>query len=142
MDYIRGESRDQLFFACWDQLVSQDSWARIVDLFGDIIPYQDLDFKNSKLNKEGSLPYHPSDLFKLLLYGYRNRLRSANELAQACKINLEVRWLMRNLTPSARTINYFRSQNTKSIEKAHRYFVKLLKNWRLVDGDLLAKIRQ
>lgn len=63
MDYRRGNNRNQMFMTCWDQLVTDDSWARIVDLFGDIIPYDALGFKNSKLNKEGSLPYHPSDLF-------------------------------------------------------------------------------
>ena len=51
--------------------IDADSWARIVDLFVDALPITELGFTYSKLNREGNLPYHPADLFKLLLYGYR-----------------------------------------------------------------------
>jgi transposase len=59
-------------------------------------------------------------MFKLFLYGYHKRIRSANQLAEACIINLEVIWLLNGLRPSARTINYFGANNGEPIEKAHR----------------------
>jgi len=120
-----------------DEQVSGDSWARIVDLFVDAIPIDQFGFTHSTLNKEGNIPYHPSDMFKLLLYGYRYRIRSANQLARSCKINIEVKWLLKTLEPSARTINYFRSNNTQAIKEAHRYFVGMLKQWKLIDGKTL-----
>ena len=97
-----------------------------------------LGFKHAKLNKEGNTPYRPSDMFKLLLYGYRNGLRSSSKLAKACHVNLEVMWLIKGLKPSPRTINYFRAQNTKAIENASKHFVQLLKKWKLVDGKTIA----
>ncbi len=134
------------------------------------MPLEDFGFKNMELNKEDSQtipkdegpvdlrvreprqrmgkPYHPSDLFKLVLYGYRKRIRSSLKLSEACKINVEVIllrcatggqvWLLKGLRPSPRTINYFRSNNGDAIEKANRYFVKLLKNWKFIKGDTLA----
>jgi transposase len=138
MHYQNGKNRDQVFITSLNQMVDADSWARVVDVFVDAMPIDKFGFKNSQLNKEGNLPYHPADLFKLLLYGYRRGIRSANKLHDATKINVEVMWLMKGLRPSPRKICYFRSQNTKAIEKAHRFFVKLLKNWNLIDGSVLA----
>lgn len=138
MRYQTGEDRDQIFMTSLDQLVSEDSWARIIDLFVDSMPLQEFKFTHRELNKEGNIPYHPGDMFKLFLYGYRYRLRSANQLARNCKINVEVKWLMRNLEPSARTINYFRSKNEEAIKQAHQYFVRLLKEWELIGGKTLA----
>ena len=132
MHYQEGQDRNQMFVTSLEEMVKDDSWARIVDLFVDSIPLEDFGFANMELKKEdertgpavrqdegpGNLrvseprqwvgqPYHPSDLFKLLLYGYRRRIRSSLKLAEACKINVEVMWLVKGLRPSTRTINYF-----------------------------------
>ena len=45
----------------FDQVVKQDSWARIVDLFVDILPLKDLGFKNTP-SKERRPPYSLSDM--------------------------------------------------------------------------------
>ena len=63
-----------------------DSWVRLVDLFVDSMPINELGFANLELNKEGNIPYHPSYLFKLLLYGYKKRIRSSVKLAESCLI--------------------------------------------------------
>jgi hypothetical protein len=46
--------------------------------------------------------------------------------------------LLKGLRPSPRTVNYFRANNTEAIENAHRHFVGLLKNWKLIDGQVMA----
>ncbi|NNC68720.1 MAG: IS1182 family transposase [Gammaproteobacteria bacterium] len=138
MHYQQGSQREQVFMTSLEQLVAEDSFARIIDLFVDAMPIEELGFKHAKLNKEGNTPYHPRDIFKLLLYAYRNGFRSSSKIAKACLINVEVMWLMKGMRPSARTVNYFRSQNTKAIESANRHFVKLLKQWKLVDGKTIA----
>lgn len=138
MEYIKGDNRDQIFMTSMSDWVADDSWARVVDMFVDALPMTTFGFKNGQLNKEGNLPYNPSDLFKLFLYGYRKRIRSANQLAEACIINMEVVWLLKGLRPSARTINYFRANNGEAIERAHKHFVRLLKSWKLIEGDLIA----
>lgn len=138
MHYQEWQDRNQMFVTSLEEMVSRDSWARIVDLFVSTMPLEDFGFANMELNKEGNIPYHPGDLFKLFLYGYRKRIRSSLKLAEACKINVEVMWLMKGLRPSPRTINYFRSNNGPAIEKAHRHFVHLLQSWNLIKGETLA----
>ena len=97
----------------------------------------DLGFRDV-LNTEGRPPYRSSDMLKLYLYGYRNKLRSSRQLEHACKVNLEVIWLLKGLRPSARKIAYFRKENAKAFKTAFRHFVGLLKDWELIDGKTIA----
>ena len=53
MDYIIGEDRNQFQIIVLDQLVLQDSWARVIDLFVESLPMDQFDFKNTKLNEDG-----------------------------------------------------------------------------------------
>ena len=93
MDFIQGESRDQLFMMDLESFVAPDSWARIVDWFVDALPMNDLGF-NEVHADEGRPPYKASDLLKLFMYGYKKGLRSSRKLEEACRINIEVMWLM------------------------------------------------
>ncbi len=137
MDYIQGFNRDQLVMMDFESAVGPDSWARVVDLFVDILPMNDLGFRDV-LNSEGRPPYRCSDLLKLYLYGYKNKLRSSRQLEHACKVNLEVIWLLKGLRPSARKVAYFRKDNPKAFKQAFRYFVGLLMDWELIDGETIA----
>ncbi len=121
----------------FESCLSPDSWARIVDMFVDILPMQELGFKDV-LNPEGRPPYRSSDLLKLYLYGYKNKLRSSRRLEHACKVNLEVIWLLKGLRPSARKVAYFRKDNATAFKQAFRYFVVLLRDWELIDGETIA----
>ncbi len=87
MDFIQGFDRNQLQMISFDTFVKQDSWARIVDLFVDILPLKDLGFIDTP-EEEGRPPFHPADMLKLYLYGYKNHLRSSRKLAHACQNNL------------------------------------------------------
>lgn len=117
--------------------VAHDCWARIVDLFVDMLPLGNLGFKDTPAD-EGRPPFHPSGMLKLHLYGYKNQLRSSRKLAHACRVNMEVIWLMKGLRPSARKIAYFRKNNAKAFKQAFRYFVVLLKEMNLIDGKTIA----
>jgi len=137
MDFITGFDRDQLVMMDFESCLGPDSWARIVDMFVDILPMGELGFRDL-LNNEGRPPYRSSDMLKLYLYGYRNKLRSSRQLEHACKVNLEVIWLLKGLRPSARKIAYFRKRNPKAFKGAFRYFVVLLKDWELIEGETIA----
>ncbi len=137
MDFVQGINRDQLVMMDFEANVASDSWARIVDLFVDMLPIEDLGFSDM-LNEEGRPPYRSADMLKLFMYGYKKRMRSSYALEEACKINLEVIWLMRGLRPSARKIAYFRKNNSKAFKQAFRYFVVLLKDMDLIDGQTIA----
>ncbi len=118
MHYQDGQDRNQMFVTSMEEMVAADSWARIVDLFVDSMSLGDFGFMNMELNKEGNIPYHPSDLCKFVLYGYRKRIRSSLKLSEACKIDVEVMWLLKGLRPSQYTINYFRSNNGPANRKS------------------------
>ena len=137
MDFIQGFDRDQLVMMDFESNVAQDSWARIVDWFVEVLPIKELGFKNI-LQSEGRPPYKATDLLKLFLYAYKNKLRSSRELEKACRVNLEVIWLLKGLQPSARKIAYFRKNNSKAFKQAFRYFVVMLKDWDLIDGQTIA----
>jgi len=137
MNFIQGFDRNQLQMISFDEFVKLDSWARIVDLFVEILPLNNLGFQEIPA-EEGRPPFDPSDMLKLYLYGYKNHLRSSRKLAHACHVNLEVIWLLKGLKPSARKIAYFRKNNAKAFKQAFRYFVVLLKDMDLIDGETIA----
>lgn len=137
MDYVQGIDRDQLIIMDLEANVSSDSWARIVDLFVEILPIQKLGFKDV-LNEEGRPPYRSSDMLKLFMYGYKKKIRSSYALEEACKVNLEVIWLMKGLRPSSRKIAYFRKNNPQAFKESFRYFVSILKQMKLIDGETIA----
>jgi len=137
MDFQHGFDRHQLRVMDFNSMVSTDSWARIVDLFVDILPLEELGFTDV-LAEEGRPPFHSSDLLKLYLYGYKNGIRSSRKPAHACKINIEVIWLLKGLKPSARKIAYFRKNNAKAFKTSFRFFVSLLKEWELISGEVIA----
>ena len=130
--------RHQISMMALEEMVAQDSYARLVDLFVDSLPLQDLGFQHASHEKEGRPPYHPAALLKLYMYGYRHGIRSSSKLHQACLVNVEVWWLLKGLKPSPRTICYFRHNNAAAFKKAFQHFVLLLKEWKLIEGETIA----
>ena len=137
MDFVNGFNRDQLIMMDFEANVAANSWARVVDWFVDALPMAGLGF-NDVLNSEGRPPYRSSDMLKLFMYGYKKKLRSSYQLEEACRVNLEVIWLMSGLRPSARKIAYFRKDNSKAFKQAFRHFVLLLKDMDLISGETIA----
>lgn len=137
MNFINGFDRNQLLMMDFESTVSQDYWARVVDLFVEMLPLKELGFEDI-LRQERRSPYRSADLLKLYIYGYKNQLRSSRKLEQACKVNIEVLWLLKGLNPSARKIAYFRKKNAKAFKQAFRYFLCLLKDWELIEGSTIA----
>lgn len=130
--------RNQFSMMALEEMVGKDSYARLVDLFVNALPLDQLGFANVNHEIQGRPPYHPSILLKLYMYGYRHGLRSSNKLQQACLVNVELWWLLKGLRPSARTICYFRKNNATAFKKAFQYFVLMLKDWKLIDGQTIA----
>ncbi len=89
MDFIQGFDRNQLQMISFDSFVKPGSWARVVDLFVDVLPLHDLGFKDTPAD-EGRASYHPSGLLKLYLYVYKNQSRSSRKLEHAFRVDLEV----------------------------------------------------
>lgn len=91
-----------------------------------------------ELQEEGRPPFHPAVLLKLYMYGYKHGIRSSRKLEHACKVNVELWWLLNAQLPSDRTIAAFRKENSKAFKNTFRHFVLMLKDWNLVDGETIA----
>lgn len=137
MKFITGKDRNQTEFFCLEQAVAQNNEARLIDLFVSSIKLQDYGF-DMAFTDNGRPAYHPSDLLRLFIYGYLNRIRSSRALEKECKRNIELMWLMRGLAPDHNTISNFRKDNPKSIRRLFHATVSLAKNFDLIGAKLLA----
>ena len=139
MKYIVGQDRAQthLFPVSLDQSIDPDNEVRLLDLFVDSLVLKDFGFKDDFI-ENGRPAYHPSDLLKLYIYGYLNKKRSSRDLEKACKRNIEVMWLLKNLQPDHNTISNFRRDNPKAIKKVFRTTVQIAKHFNLIGGKLIA----
>src|SRR5690606_17412620 len=137
MKFIIGKDRNQTEFFCLEQAVSQDNEVRLIDLFVSSIKLSDFGFEMNFIDN-GRPAYHPSDLLRLFIYGYLNRIRSSRQLEKECTRNIELMWLMKGLVPDHNTIANFRKNNPKAIRKIFHATVSLAKNFELIGGKLLA----
>lgn len=99
----------------WDSMVGSESTARIIDVFVDSLNLEDYGVK--EISAEGRSPYDPKSLFKLYIYGSDNGIKSSRKLAKSCKVNIEVKWMIRGVEPDFRTIADFRKNNIDSMKK-------------------------
>ncbi len=58
---------------------------------------------------------------------YINRIRSSRKLEAECVRNVELWWLMYQLTPGYHTIADFRKDNAAALKKAFKMLVAFLK---------------
>ncbi|GAC1488938.1 MAG: IS1182 family transposase [Flavisolibacter sp.] len=59
-------------------------------------------------------------------------------MEHACKVNIELWWLLKGLTPSFRSIAYFRKENSAALKAAFRFFVIMLQDLGLIEGETIA----
>ena len=139
MKYIQGQNRTQthLFPISLDESIDTNNEVRFIDVFVDSLNLSNFGFKVD-FEENGRPAYHPSDLLKLYIYGYLNSIRSSRKLEKETKRNIELMWLLKNLTPDHNTISNFRRDNPKSIKKVFRATVQIAKNFDLIGGKLIA----
>ena len=139
MKFVHGHSRNQinLFPVSLDQSIDPDNEVRIIDLFVDSLSIKDYGFRMDYI-ENGRPAYHPSDLLKLFIYGYLNKVRSTRDLEKECKRNIEVMWLLKCLRPDHNTIGNFRKDNKKAIRKVFRATVEIARHFDLIGGKLIA----
>jgi len=139
MKFIHGHNRTQinLFPVSLDQSIDPDNEVRMIDLFVDSLSIKDYGFRTD-FTENGRPAYHPSDLLKLFIYGYLNKVRYSRDLEKECKRNIEVMWLLKCLRPDHNTISNFRRDNPKGIKKVFRTTVQIAKHFDLIGGKLIA----
>ena len=139
MKFIKGHNRTQinLFPVSLEHAIDEDNEVRIIDLFVDSVSLEDYGFKIEYV-ENGRPAYHPSDLLKLYIYLYLNKVRSSRDLEKECKRNIEMIWLIKALKPDLNTISNFRMDNPKAIKKVFRATVQIAKHFDLIGGKLIA----
>ena len=111
MRYVKGLDRDQVMMCTLDSFVDKESDARLIDAFVDNLDLEALKITKSKAASEGRPAYDPRSMLKLYIYGAEHSIRSSRKLAEACRLNVEVRWMTGAVTPDFRTISDFRKAN-------------------------------
>lgn len=140
MGHIEGFPRNQrmLFPDIVDDYIEDNNPVRFIDAFVNSLDLIGLGFKYAEPEPTGRPPYNPSDMLKLYLYGYINRIRSSRGLERETKRNVELMWLLRKLTPDFKTIADFRKDNKKAIKAVCREFIFLCKHLDLFGGEIVA----
>lgn len=140
MEHIRGTPREQitLFPDAIEDYITEENAVRFIDAFVDKMDVVRLGFKHARVNATGAPPYAPKDLLKLYLYGYLNRIRTSRVLERETQRNVEVMWLMRNLSPDHKTIADFRKDNPDALRGVFKKFVVLCRELELFGNELVA----
>jgi transposase len=137
--FIEGRDRDQatLFPERLDEAIGPDNPVRVVDAFIEALDLAELGFDVTP-EATGRPGYHPATLLKLYLYGYLNQVQSSRRLERECQRNVEVMWLVGQLTPDFKTIADFRRDNGPAIRSVCRRFVALCRNLHLLEEGRVA----
>ncbi|MGI4807617.1 MAG: transposase, partial [Janthinobacterium lividum] len=82
MAYIEGHARDQMLLipTSIEEYVAAENPVRFIEAFVDGLDLAAAGFARSTPKATGRPGYAPSDLLKLYLYGYLNRVRSSRRL--------------------------------------------------------------
>ena len=111
--FMQGADRGQstLLPECLDDWVEESNPVRAVDAFVNALDLGQLGFRDVEPAATGRPGYHPAPLLKLYIYGYLNRIQSSRRLEREAGRNLEVIWLLQQLSPDDKTIADFRKDN-------------------------------
>jgi len=140
MSHVKGKERKQMILlpSSVDEYVEEYNPVRVIDAFVDTLDLKALGFDKAVPASTGRPAYSPSDLLKLYIYGYMNKIRSSRKLMTECRRNIELFFLLNELKPDFRTISDFRKNNPEPIREVFREFVKLCDEFGLYKKELIA----
>jgi transposase len=138
--YTEKRGRKQVTFLpnCLDDYVSETNPVRFIDAYVDSLDMKKLGFLRAEPAATGRPAYDPRDLLKLYVYGYMNKIRSSRKLMAECRRNIELIFLLCELTPDFRTIADFRKDNAEAIKRVFKEFVLFCDHVGLYEKKLIA----
>lgn len=138
--YVEGFDVNQLTFfpMSFDDMIDDNNPVRGISAIVDTMNGDVLSFTHSKTKSTGRPPYNPVLMFKIYLYCYYNAIRSSRHIERECKRNIELMWLTGGLAPDHKTIANFRKENKKAIENAHREFIRICDDLKLIGKEVVA----
>lgn len=134
---IQGHNRLQMEMQSIEDSITPDHPIRLIDAFVEKLEPGKLGIAMPQAS-EGRPAYHPKVLLKLYLYGYMNAVRTSRKLEKECTRNIEVRWLLEELTPCYKTIADFRKDNPQPLKNVFGMFTTFLREMKLITGDTVA----
>lgn len=140
MAFIVGTDRNQIrmITTSLNDLIDRDNSVRVIDAYVESLDLQELGFTEYRGSNRGQSPYRRSDLLKLHIYGYLNKIRSSRALEAEAKRNIKLMWLINSITPDHGTIAGFVQKNKEAFHNTLRKLTLVLKGWGLIDGKLVA----
>jgi transposase len=140
MHHIAGYDRCQtlLLPESLDEYVGPENPVRFIEAFVDGLDLTAAGVARVTPKVTGRPGYAPTDLLKLYIYGYLNRVRSSRRLEAETHRNIEVIWLLRHLKPDFKTIADFRRDNASAFRPVFRQFVLLCRQLDLFGRELIA----
>lgn len=121
-----------------DDMIDENNPVRIMEAFIEMLDMNALNCKNANPKGVGRPPYNPKDMLKLYVYGYFNGIRTSRKLERECNRNIELMWLLNNLTPDDKTISDFRKDNKVAVISAFKQFSMLCQELNLVGKEIVA----
>ena len=140
MKYVEGFNRNQavLFPSTIEEVIPPDAEVRFIDTLVDSLPLKELGFKEHTAVEGGRPMYKPTDLLKLYIYGYLNRVRSSRHLEKECESNIALILLLKGSRPCFRTIAGFRSEHPEAFRQVFRHFVGRIDRAGLLGKEVVA----
>lgn len=138
--YVQGFDVNQMSFLplSFDEMIDEDNVVRGIRAIVDTLDKEKLNFTHAQTKKTGRPPYDPICMFKIYLYCYYNKIRSSRCIEKECKRNIELIWLTGGLAPDHKTIAEFRKNNKKAVELAHKEFVRICNELKLIGKEVVA----
>ena len=138
--YVQGFDVNQMSFLplSFDEMIDEDNAVRGIDAIVETLDKEKLNFTHTQTKKTGRPPYDPICMFKIYLYCYYNKIRSSRCIEKECKRNIELIWLTGGLAPDHKTIAEFRKNNKKAVEMAHKEFVRICNELKLIGKEVVA----
>ena len=138
--YVQGFDVNQMSFLplSFDEMIDEDNAVRGISAIVDIMDKDKLNFTHTQTKKTGRPPYDPITMFKAYLYCYYNAIRSSRRIERECKRNIELMWLIGGLAPDHKTIAEFRKNNKKAIQEAHKEFIRICNELKLLGKEVVA----
>lgn len=138
MSLISSDDRNQMQFFHLEQHIDPESNVRVIDAFIDAIDIEKIGFIIKGKSAEGRPAYAAAILSKLYLYGYLNGIRSSRKLEKACRVNVELWWLIHNQKPGYKTIANFRKDNAVGFRNLFNMFREFCLSMGLYGGKVVA----
>jgi transposase len=146
MKFITGSCRNQTYFTTLEEQIAKDNPVRLIDAFVERLDLSAMGLvctitekqKKQKHNMGGAPKFAPHLFLKLYLYGYLHKIRSSRKLEKECERNIELRWLITELTPNYHSIADFRKVNATLLKNLFKLYVQFLIDCNLIGKQTIA----